>query len=500
MRNRITILAALLLTIVFANAQTIKWMVEPEYVSITYYYDGIYKCTDENGKLQLIQAGHPMLPSNTVDAVTEFVNDYALALKGNKIIGFIEEEEPNLYHEVNGDYYVTEYPFFSEGLLVVADSKGKKGYMDTQGKIVIDCKYETARPFCQGRASVEPALKQVLYINPQGKTNNPDSFHGGKLTKGSSFNENGEAVVANYQDYAVIGTNMQVKKKISYTSNLPVRDCDYAYSEGAKECPRAKELVLDFDDGVSSFSEDGIYGYRWDNGVEIPAQFSEAQEFYANKAIVAIGGKYGIIESLNGSFNPNWPNDRIRVYEYLNETDPLQFTLSVPDKLWAKGIKLAFDKGDGRYVDCEGHGCDFSVPGQVIGRNEKQCTLKAKATYIDDGPELLLWEGTKELGIDYISIGLSNPATTSEYADEDDNQIVKAVVTNTSDVAVVVSATLTVGGKTVPFKGELKPKQSKPLTAIIKVDSDKTIQATISAKVDGHNCGSKTSTVSLKKI
>jgi hypothetical protein len=63
-----------------------------------------------------------------------------------------------------------------------------------------------------------------------------------------------------------------------------------------------------------------------------------------------------------------------------------------------------------------------------------------------------------------------------------------------------VSATLNVAGKTTPFNGELKPNQSKALMVTVKVDNDKSVSATVSVKVDNHNCGSKSSTVSLKKI
>ena len=145
--------------------------------------------------------------------------------------------------------------------------------------------------------------------------------------------------------------------------------------------------------------------------------------------------------------------------------------------------------------------CNFTVADQVVNRKNRKSELKARATYCENGyPNLVLWEGTHDINISYISISLSNPVTTSEYADENDNQTVKAVVTNTSDVAVTVSVKLTVDGKPVLFKGELSPKQSKTMTATIKVDEDKQVKATISAEVDGYNCGSKSAYVSLKKI
>lgn len=503
MKTKLTILAALLLTFFCADAQTVKWIVKPDYSSIEYFSTDIFKCIGQNGKIQLIDRyGIRLLPENAaVDSVLNYTEGYAIALQGKKILGFLAEAKPHTFISVKGDYYISEYPFFSEGFLVVADGKGKMGYMDAEGQIAIECKYEKARPFRMGRAAVEPAKKQVFYINPQGKTNNPDDFHGGKLTKGSSFNENGEAVVANYQDYAVIGTNMKVKRKIGYTADLPVRLCDFAYSVGVGDCPQDALLVVEYDKNIEVYSNGGRFGYRWNNGSDetaIPAQFSEADYFYNDRAVAAKGGKYGILELLGGEFESNWPVNNLRVYsDGFNE---MQFTLVAPSSLESSKVKLEFDKGDGHFVECNGLRCDFKVSNQVIDRRDKKCTLQAKATYSDNGNELLLWEGSGKVGIDYISIGLSSPSVTSEYADENDCQIVKAVVTNTSDVTVEVSATLNVGGKTSPFNGELKPNQKKTLSVTLKVDEDKNVQATVKAKVDGHDCGSKSSTVSLKKI
>lgn len=510
--RRILLTASLGLLMGFSlHAQTVKWVVEPKYNSIDYYSSDIFQCADQYGKLQLLDKdGRALLPDNiAADALTEYNDgdEYVIVLKGSKILGFLTESKPYTFQPVIGEYYITDYPFFSEDFLVVADAKGKQGYMDTRGQIVIDCKYEKARPFRQGRASVEPAKKQVYYINPQGKTNNPDSFHGGKLTKGSSFNGAGEAVVANYQDYAVINTKMQVVRKIKYTSELPVCPLDYSYDELGGDCmPKTGFMAAtwdytDEDNHCESFSERGANGYQYKLGDEvivIPAQFSDASPFMQGRAIVGMGGKFGIIELVKGKFVPAWPVAKLRAFP--DGAEETQFALAVPVSLQSDKVKLELDKGDGRYTECNGLHSYFMIPNQMIDHKEKSCTLKARAKYTDNGPELLLWEGSYQLGIDYISVGLSNPSVTSEYADENDNQTVKAVVTNTSDVTVTISATLTVGKTTRTQKWELKPKESKTLTASVKVDEDKQVKATVSATVEGHDCGSKSSTVSLKKI
>ena len=494
MKRSFILVLAVLLPIFSSYAQTAKWCIKPEYSEITLFGEDLFKCVDRVGKVQLIDRnGKELLQSVDADAVTNFSDGYALVLKGKKILGLFAEQG-HQFTAVSGEYYTTEYPFFSEGLLAVADSKGKMGYLDERGNLAIQCKFVVARPFMQGWASVEKKAKEVWYITPQGKEMRPDGFHGGKLTKGSSFNENGEAVVANYQDYAVIKTNMQVKKKIAYMSDLPVRSCDYAYSGDAKECEESTVYFREEDSRVEVYSDNGSYGYRLKNEKEkivLPAQFGEAKPFYAQHAVVKKDGKFGVLELLEGELVANWPKESLRVY-HDGKSNRMHFELIVPSSLESGKIDLELDEGNGSYKNTP---LAYDIEPDFYG-GAKQCVIRGRANC--DG--LLLWEGTKPYKINDVTIDIKSPFATTKYADENDNQTVKTVITNTSDVDVMVEATLKVSGQTTHFKQTLKPKQSKPLTIPVKVTEDKDVQAVVSVKADGHNSGSKTATISLKKI
>lgn len=494
MKRIFLLIANALLFSVVAQSQTVKWCINPEYDEIIYFSEDLFKCVEPSGRVHLINKnGNTLLHHVDADAVTDFKEGYAIVLKGNKILGFLEETQGHNFQSVTGEYSITQYPFFSEGLLAVADSKGKMGYMDTRGNIVIPCKYESVRPFKQGWASVEVGKKNVYYINLQGKTRNPEGFHGGKLTKGSSFNENGEAVVANYQDYAVIGTNMQVKRKIEYTSELPVRSCDYAYSKDAENGCREKSILeLDENGEIEAYSKNGAYGYQWKNGEErdrLPAQFSEAQPFIGERAIVAKNRRYGVIELVEGKFSASWPKE-LRVYPD-GKYGRIQFSMGVPSSFESDKVELEFDRGNGNYQKNIPFEYDFQPD---LHKGARKCALRGKVTY--DG--LVLWEGMEDVKVEAVTINISAPATTTEVADENDNQTVKTTITNTSNVDVMVEATLKVAGQTAPFKGTLKPKQSKALSVTIKVTETQSVSAAVSVKADGHDCGSKASTVSLK--
>ena len=496
--KKVVLLFAFLLLVVCGCAQTVKWLVEPKYSSITHYSNDIFKCTDQNGKMQLLDwEGKPLnIPANA-DAVTEYSDGYAIVLQGDKILGFLAEAKPHVFQSVSGDYYATKYSFFSEGYVAVAQGSvnGKQGYLDTKGYPVLECQYIEAMPVRQGWALVTENGKDK--VKPRrykqagnwSKSGMSSLKSGESLVWATSFNANGLALTkVKSGKYVVIDVNFNEIEKNAKGSKEEVNRYDFSYKPAGSEEVKAPVNDQPVKDGYEVGS------------IIPPNQFGNAEEFYSGRAIVALGGKYGILELLDGKFEANWSADRIRVYEYANEVEEIQFTLAAPAALDRDRLKVELNKGDGRFVDCDGLRYDFKVANQVTSRKERNCTLQAKATYSENGPELLLWEETKEVGIDHVSISLSSPVTTSEYADENDNQTVKAVVTNTSDVPVKVSATLTVAGKTNSFNVELGRNQSKPLTVTVKVTEDKNVNATVTAKVDGHNCGSKSSTVSLKKI
>jgi len=512
MKRSILIIAAIMLMGCMTHAQTVKWLVKPQFASITHYSDDIFKCIDHKGELKLIDwNGQSIVMPANADSVTDYSDGYAVVLKGDMILGFLPEAKPHTFQSVGDGYYATKYSFFSEGYVAVAKGSagGKRGYMDSKGILALDCQYFEAMPVRKGRALVwekgkkeGPRYKRVEDWTSQGMV---ALKKGTSFTWATSYNTSGKALTRlgnNKREFVEIDVNFNVVKRDVKGSKDDVNSLDYSYKpEGSDEISSLVNHLPNRDEEYTTYDKGGKKGFKTSKGSVVPAQFDEALDFYANRAIVSKDGYYGIIELLGGKFEPNWSAEKIRVYEYSNEVESLQFMLTAPASLDNSKLKLEFDKGDGRYVDCNGLRCDFKVADQVIGRKSQECTLHAKATYIDNGfPDLLLWEDSQTVSIEYISVSLNSPVVTSEYADENDNQTVEAVVTNTSDVAVRVSATLNVAGRSIPFNGVLGPNQKQTLKVTIKVDNDKQVQASVSAKVDKHDCGSKSAYVSLKKI
>ncbi len=521
MKKRITIVVALMLFAVLGYAQTVKWLVVPQYDSITHYSDNIFKCIDQNGRIQLLDwNGKSLGIPEDADAITDYSDGYAIVLQGDRILGILTEANRQ-YQRLDGDYYATKYSFFSEGYIAVAKGsvEGKQGYLDAKGKPVLEFKYMETMPVHKGWALVVENGKDKVKPRRYKRSDDWSGDGMSTLKKGdregitwaTTFNKDGKALVKiKGGEYVEIDTNFdRIQNNVNENKNenkqLFVNNYDYSYKPaGSQEVKSDHNTQPDKNNDCSVYDKDGKKGYKTSDGVFVPAQFSDAKDFYARRAIVSMGNGYGIIEWLDGKFKPSWPEESVRVYEYAKKVELLQFALTAPASLESNKLKLEFDKGDGHFVECKELRCDnFKLADRVISSKSSECTLHAKVTYSENNlPDLLLWEEeSKPIKIDYINISLSVPSVTSEYADENDNQTVKADVTNTSNVAVTVSVKLTVGGKTVPFKGKLSPKQSKTLTSTVKVDEDnKQVQAVISAEVDGHDCGSRSARVTLKKI
>lgn len=480
-------MAAISLTMA-AQAETVKWAIRPEYKKIVRYSEDLYKCQKDNGKYLLVSTSGNSVMQEEFDSITDYAGGYALALKqsGNRyqILGFVSEETPHTYQNVSGEYYAARYSFFSERYLAVANKEGKQGYLNFSGQTAIECKYLEARPFKFGYASVvvkkrKDGLYDVNYINLNDKTNGPIRFSS-QLTFGTTFNEGGYAIVGDHKRYAVIDQGFNVISSTSRPDKENIRTYDFTYTKGDKDWTPDGNQIPSIDSSIEMTSKDGALGYAKNGKTMVPEQFSDAKGFVNGYAVAAASnGKYGVLQLLQGEFEPNWPDKKyVKVY-HGQKCEPLRFSLGIPNSV--EGAKLSFDNGKGM-VEMDVHDFRFKP---AFNQGARNCKLQAKVVS-NDG--LLLWEAEKELPLTYIKIDVTKPATTTVYADENDNQTVKTVVTNNSSVKVKVNATLKVGGKSNTFNEEISPGQSKALTVTLKVNEDlngKSVAASVTVKVDG---------------
>ena len=228
------------------RAQSAHWTIKPNYPSITRFSSNLFKVKTYNSMGIWDGEGKTVVPL-TIDSITYLTNGYALAMsqhKGKFRIMYVIKEN-GVREAVKEELYASEYPYFSEDRCPVANKKGKLGYMDPSGKIVVPCNYTAAYPYKSGAASVSKSKGggQLFQIDKGGN----------RVADGSNFN---------------IGTDKHV---------------------GAP-------YVATPDPSYQRFIENKLYGYKKDGAIVLPSQFEEAENVEGDYAIVMVDHLYGVIK------------------------------------------------------------------------------------------------------------------------------------------------------------------------------------------------------------
>lgn len=317
--KRSLLLTAVLLIFTTADsiAHTVKWAIEPIYNSIAIYNDSIYKVYSGSGVRLVNRQGKDLLSSApvTADSITDFKNGYALLMRSEsdkqRLVGILH---PNLRVTViDKEWYVDDYPFFSEGLLPVKDKKNKYGFISPNGKVVVKFEYAGVHPFKENRASVFKAKSgfgslldkakegvgignsngnKVVYITQTGSQISL-AAEIGDIYLGSTF-RNGEALVQNKEgNYFVIDQNGNVKR----IENSPILEFDDDFSIKSGYYPSNSPKNSNYNDGgITYFMENDLYGFKNNGNIIVPAQFAEVQPFHNGYALVrCANSKWGMI-------------------------------------------------------------------------------------------------------------------------------------------------------------------------------------------------------------
>ena len=98
------------------SAQTVKWLVKPDYDAISFLNTYVFKCKKDNS-IQLFNMNGKLLL--TADSITNYCEGNALVLKKSgkkyRITRIIDEYGE--YTEVEGDFFANQYSFFSQNFL-----------------------------------------------------------------------------------------------------------------------------------------------------------------------------------------------------------------------------------------------------------------------------------------------------------------------------------------------------------------------------------------------
>ena len=485
------------------HATMVKWLVRPDYDRIDYYSESVFRC-EKDGKIQLIDLeGETLLPY-AVDSVTDYSDGYALVLekagKKYRIVGILSEQN-NDYQEVAGTFFTERYSYCSEGFVSVADSKGKQGYVDVKGYPVIRCQFREARPFRKGWASVSEKEGEAHYIDPYGYTLHSNI----RLTDATSFNDNGEALVGNYQKLMIINTDGEVvrnyKMKTGQT-DFPVRPFDYVFDENPASFAVRHNAKQQPDARYSTFEESGKQGIKKSGSIVVLAQFDELKGLAHDRAIVRNGRQWGIVVLSNDDCSVSFEPEEIVV---ISRSRLPECICNVTAPRGLDNLSLLLDSGDGseRLVTLEGNQYRFTPELPV---NADRLVLRAKV--MSDG--LLQWQGTTTLPVRRakVELNIGKPYLTSAYANQYDEQKVKAVVTNNSSFAVEIivkmRAELKQGSKNKELTSEaprpilLAPGESLNCTTGFKVYEQERVRVTVTVEGEGKIYGSSEAYLDLE--
>lgn len=505
-RKKIYLLLFWIFFVQIGSAQTIQWLVKPNYDSISHLNSSIFKCKTQ-GRVQLIDIQGKELLSPLADSVTNYSENLALVLdkSGNefKIRGIVNGS--GVFTKVEGEYFANKYSFFSEGLVSVMGTSGKAGYINDKGKLAIPCQYRIARPFIKGWASVESAKKQkqTSYINPQHETLKIKNFHNGKVIMGSSFNSFGEALVAYYgNDNAIIDTKGEVVRKYEQKEGIiPVRSYDFAFDESGKNSIPNTTPEISFDTELSPFSSSNLVGYKKADRVVVPPQFSQAEKFANGCAIICQNGKFGIVKLVDGNFSGVFDGEELLVAAG-KQAPTYIYSLVIPESLDPDALQIMFDTGDGNMqsVNLQNNKYEFTP---FVNNNTDVCVMKMQV--VSDG--LLLWTDSLEKSIKNVSLDISLPVALSDRANEQDEIRIQSVITNNSNLSVVVTGAFYANfakgsknkiGQKKTFRGKIAPKSKLEVFVDLIVVEEETTRVSVSVKVDKKSIGSKSAVIQLK--
>ncbi len=187
-------------------------------------------------------------------------------------------------------------------LIPYTDTSGSIGFIDTSGKIIIPPIYDAATSFKEN-ISVVFKNDTAFFINKNHQKIIPSSY------KDAYPFYNGYAPVFDGQFWYFIN-RLGIRQsdyfdwlsELSYDNNYVFKKqnlyglCDY---KGQIILPAQFEKLGDFENHLSYYMENNLYGILQDDGKKYPAQYQWISSFNNGNAIVKKNNLYGIIHSNN---------------------------------------------------------------------------------------------------------------------------------------------------------------------------------------------------------
>lgn len=512
-RNIVLCAVCALLSIATAQAQSAYWTIKPNYQSITRFSPSLFKVKTYSSMGIWDGEGKTIVPVS-VDSITYLTNGYALALTLSdgkyRVTSIIRQDGSRA--DVKDELYAGDYPFFSEDKCPVYNKKGKYGYMDPTGKVVIQCNYAAVHPFHEGLASVSKtkgglagavsglantaisavsknadtkvAVGAAQYIDAKGVAIKLQKEIG-DVELATSF-KNGQAMVQNKNEKTFIIDKSG--KIIRSANNVNFEFDDYfALVEDGNGEKANVPYNVNADHAYQKFMENGYYGFKTNGNNFIPAQFEYASDIADGYAVVKTDRSFGVIRISNTTINCNvseyddkltvtatlpaeWDNKTVNVNRIVDGSTRTSFAMSGNSGTRSLEVDITDNGGKKSYeLECE---------KLIIWRSQEKAIAEDNSSYDDDSK--------KAVGKGGIAVSAPGPVKANAKG----ICAVTIRVTNRSTSAQTVSLTLSTGQKS-----SVKVAAGKSGSVTVNVPVLKETKCTITARC---GAGSSSCTTTLK--
>ena len=217
---------------------------------------------------------------------------------------------------------------------------------------------------------------------------------------------------------------------------------------------------------IQTHMSNNLYGIYMHEGINIPAQFEEIQDFYGDYAIVKHNSKYGVIKRILSSVVLENATNKV-VQEYNKRPTDVKFAVNIPNEYDADKFEIEFKIG-GNTIS------DVSVNRAQDGTYyyEFTPTLEIGEDYIDvehtiKYDDIVLSNSKTKTEVSYpVRIDISNIRALSSRANENDIQTIYATITNYSaiPISMVIMIDATSQKKTDEHTTITRVKNSKTIT------------------------------------
>lgn len=328
---RVAALLAMLAACAPAQAHTVEWAIPPtQYYGLQFFRHGLYIFNDDSMRYAgIVDAqGNELYRGERVSFGVQYLGQGVSAIidistqMGKEIRALLFDDGHRVVNFPRG--YFIKTPYITEGTLCVQNEQGRIGYIDIDGRVVVQCQFGWATPFRDGLALVRTDDGEWLYITRDwDTTHTPLKVEGGKITEACSFS-NGHTFVKNKNGWVKIGTDGRVIKEKRPKNMLPnTRD----YSEDAirtieiTEDPSKRSITAKPEPGSIKrhyAPGDTLVGYSCQGQVFVPAQFwlnNDTEDFDGDYCVVMLPrnprSAQGLLHRLDGNFEHTAATDTI---------------------------------------------------------------------------------------------------------------------------------------------------------------------------------------------